>query len=70
MHIECIYDAESIDNVIIYIKATPQWTKVSLTTQLSTFENYFASDDQNASNIVHIVENWNAFIILHVNLNF
>ena len=22
MHVECIYDAEGIDNVIIYIKAT------------------------------------------------
>ena len=44
MHIECIYDAESIHNVITYIKAMLQWAMVPFTTLLSTFFKYFASD--------------------------
>ena len=70
MHVERIDTTESIDHVILYILATLQWAKVSLATVLSTFYCYFASDDQKTSIIVRIVENWNAFIILHVMLNF
>ena len=46
MHVEHINTTESIDHVITYILAMPQWAKVSLATLLSTLYCYFASDDQ------------------------
>ena len=44
MHIDCNYNAESVDYVNTYILATPQWRKVSFATLLSTFYYYLASD--------------------------
>ena len=50
MHVECIYDADSIDNVVIYIEAMLQWTQVSFATLLITFYKYFASDARRCIN--------------------
>ena len=61
----------TLDNVVIYIKAMLQSTKVSFATPLSTFYCYFAIDAQKSINfIVSIVENWRAFIVFTVHKDF
>ena len=70
LHVECIDATEGIDHVTIYILATLQWAKVSLATVLSTFIATLLLMTGNASIIVRIVENRNAFIILHLILDF
>ena len=71
MHIEYIYDADRIDNVIIYT------SKLPLNEQRYHLELFWAHSiatlllmPRNASIIVQIAENWNSFLILHVILNF
>ena len=70
LHVERIDATEGIDHVTIYILATLQWAKVSLATLLSTFYCYFASDDWKCIHYCMHCRNWNAFIILHVILDF
>ena len=70
MHVECIDATESIDYSIIYT------LKLPLNEQRYHLQLYWAHSittlllmPGNASIIVHIVENWNAFIIIHVILD-
>ena len=70
LHVECIDATEGIDHVIIYILAMLQWSKVSLATVLITFYCYFASDDRKCIHYCTHCRKLNAFIILHVILDF
>ena len=70
MHIKSIGSPESIDNVIIYILATCHEQMYHLQLYWAHSLATLLQMPRNASIIVCIVETWNAFIIIHLILDF